>query len=93
MIRLQDVKEKLLHQSVRQLTRFAAMLALVGLSIMVLSILWPRPLPVMLAMSVGHGFGIAAFLCYLLAVVLDVSRSKAAKSSLPPATNEQLKEG
>ena len=77
-------KERILHQSVGHLTRLAAVLALVGLAIMVLSILWPHPLPVMLAMSAGHGIGIAAFFCYLLAIVLDVSRSASAQSSSPP---------
>ena len=38
------------------------------------SIISPRPLPVVFAMSVGQGIGILAFLCYLLAVVIDVGR-------------------
>jgi hypothetical protein len=69
--------EKLLHHSVRQLTRLAAVLALVGLLLMAGSILWPRPLPVILAMSVGHMLGAAAVLSYLLAIVIDASRRRA----------------
>jgi hypothetical protein len=81
MIGFRDLKQRVLHQSVRHLTRLAAVLALIGLAIMVLSILWPKPLLVITAMSAGHAIGIAAFFCYLLAVVLDVSRG--APSSLP----------
>jgi hypothetical protein len=51
---------------------------------MALSIVWPRPLMVIMAMSVGQAIGGLAVLCYGLAVVLDVSRSRAAPDSLPP---------
>jgi hypothetical protein len=87
MTKFKELKEKILHQSVGHLTRLAAVLALVGLAIMVLSILWPRPLPVILAMSAGHMVGILAFFCYLLAVVIDVSRAPA-RSSFPPPPGE-----
>jgi hypothetical protein len=81
-----SLKERILHQSVRRLTRFAASLALAGLAIICFSIIFPRPLPVVLSMSVGQGIGIAAFFCYLLAVVLDASRSaRTADSLAPPA--------
>jgi len=86
--RFKGLKEKVLHQSVRHLTRIAAVLALIGLATMVLSVLWPRPLLVILAMSAGHGIGIAAFFCYLLAVLLDVSRSTPPPSSLAPPKDE-----
>jgi hypothetical protein len=57
---------------------------------MVLSIFFPRPLIVVGAMSVGHAIGGAAFACYLLAVVLDVSRSVQPVDSLqpPPVSSE-----
>lgn len=78
------IKERLEHSSVRHLSRLAAVLALSGLALMAYSILFPRPLAVILAMSVGHGIGIAAFLCYLLAVILDVARSTPPPDSLAP---------
>jgi hypothetical protein len=70
---------KILHHSIRELIRAAALLALCGLLLMAVSILWPRPLPVILAMSVGHLLGGAAVVCYLLAIVLDATRRQ------PPA--------
>jgi hypothetical protein len=76
--------QRLVGNSVTRLTRMACWLALAGLASMSYSILSPRPLPVIFAMSVGQGIGILAFLCYLLAVVLDVGRHPP-RSSLPPS--------
>jgi hypothetical protein len=67
--------------SLFRLTRVACVLALIGLAMMVYSILSPRPLPVILAMSVGQMFGIAAVVCYLLAILVDVARSPSGGSS------------
>lgn len=67
--------ERLQKGSVFQLTRIACVLALIGLAMMVYSILSPRPLPVIAAMSVGQMFGMAAVACYLLAILVDVGRS------------------
>ena len=61
-------------RGVNRLTRLACWLALAGLSVMCFSILFPRPLAVIFAMSAGHAIGAAALACYLVAVVLDVSR-------------------
>ena len=47
----------LAHRSVRGLVRTAAILALLGLALMSLSIVWPRPIIVVLAMSVGTSLG------------------------------------
>jgi hypothetical protein len=89
----QDLLKKLEKRSVRRLTRLAAVLALVGLAIMVLSIVWPRPLVVIAAMSVGHVIGAAAVVCYGLAVLLDISRGKAPVDSLrPPPVSEKTHE-
>jgi len=62
------LEERLQKGSVFRLTRVACVLALIGLVMMVYSILSPRPLPVILAMSVGQMFGMAAVACYLLAI-------------------------
>jgi len=75
----------LIQRSVSQLTRFAAALALLALLIMVSSVVYPRPLLVVFAMSVGHVIGGAAFACYLLAVLVDVSRSNPPSDSLAPS--------
>ena len=88
-----NLKSTLLSQSVRQLSRFAAMLALAGLAIIAYSILSPRPLPVILAMSVGQMLGTAAFLCYLLAVILDVARSGRRVDSIAPKSTGDATDG
>jgi len=75
--------ERLRQRSVLSLTRIACWAALVGLAIMSLSIVWPRSLSVMLAMSAGHAIGGLAFLCYLLSVLLDITRPGARPSFVP----------
>ena len=62
--------------SIAGLIRVACVLALLGLSSMAYSVLVPRPLPVIWAMSAGHSFGALAFLCYLLAVIIDAARTR-----------------
>lgn len=68
------IKERLEHQSVRRLTRLAVVLALIGLGIMTYSIVVPRPVPIILAMSVGQLIGVLAFFFYVLAVIVDMLR-------------------
>ncbi|HTQ06952.1 MAG TPA: hypothetical protein VMI54_24005 [Polyangiaceae bacterium] len=65
--------------SVTWLVRIACYLALVALAIMVVSLLVPRPLPVIFAMSVGHLIGILAFACYFASVLLDTTTGGARK--------------
>ena len=67
--------------STRRLTHLACGLALMGLALLSYSVLFPAPLPVILAMSAGHVLGVAAFSCYLLAIVLDLARHE---GRLPP---------
>jgi hypothetical protein len=57
-----------------RLLRAACVLALVGLALMVWSILDPRPMPVILAMSVGQAIGTASLLLFLVVVVADLRR-------------------
>jgi hypothetical protein len=76
---------RLLDTSVLKLTRAACIFALLGLGLMSYSILDARAIPVITAMSVGHAFGIGAFACYVLAVVLDARRNARATSTAAPA--------
>ncbi len=77
--------ERVIGRSVTRLTRIACWLALVGLALISCSIIWPRPLPVILAMSGGHAIGVLAFVCYLGAIVLDQRRRPpGAGPSTPP---------
>ena len=72
-LRGQAIK-RLQRHSVISLIRVACYVALVGLAVMAVSILYPAPLPVIFAMSVGQVIGIVAFLCYLLSILMDVVR-------------------
>jgi len=63
--------DRVLRRSVPQLVRGACVLALLALCLVCWSVLQPRPIPVILAMSAGHAIGGTAFACYLLAVILD----------------------
>jgi hypothetical protein len=64
-------------RSVTELTRVACVLALVGLLVMIWPLLFPGALTVVLSMALGHTLGIAAFACYLLAVIVDLARRRA----------------
>jgi hypothetical protein len=55
----------------------ACILALLGLAVMIYPLLVPGALTVVLSMALGHTLGIAAFACYLLAVILDLARRRA----------------
>lgn len=72
--------------SVTGLIRLACCLVLLALACVCYSVLVPRPLPVIFAMSVGHGLGLLAFACYLLAVVVDAARASVSKSRQGSAT-------
>jgi hypothetical protein len=71
-------------RTVESLTRLACIIALVGLAVMALSVIYPAPLMVIFAMGAGHAIGALAFGCYLLSVVLDVARASARRSLVPP---------
>ncbi|HEY8074404.1 MAG TPA: hypothetical protein VIF62_09845 [Labilithrix sp.] len=54
--------------------RVACVLALVALALMMWSLVDPRPIPVILAMSVAQGMGTLSFAAYLFVVVADVRK-------------------
>jgi hypothetical protein len=60
----------------RQLLALACGLALIGLAFMVWSIFDPRPIPVVLAMSVGQGIGTLSLLLFVVVVLADLRRAK-----------------
>jgi len=55
-----------------RLLRSACLLSLLALGLMVWSVLDPRPLPVILAMSLGQLLGTLSLLLFLLVVVADL---------------------
>jgi len=85
---------RLQKHSVVSLIRVACYVALVGLAVMAASIIYPAPLPVIFAMSVGQVIGIVAFLCYLLSILMDVVRGAGHAPDAPgPAQQFQNPEG
>ena len=78
---------RLVQRGVPALIRLACVLALIALGLVCWSVLNPRPLPVIFAMSLGHAIGGAAFVCYLLAVVLDAGQRSPTVSA--PQASEQ----
>lgn len=78
-----SLASRVAQSSVVGLVRVACVLALLALALICYSVLVPHPLPVILAMSLGHLVGGAAFACYLLAVILDATRRPAPPSPPP----------
>lgn len=58
----------------RRLLQVAAVLAMVGLALMVWAVAVPTPMPVILAMSVGQALGTLSFLIYVVVIVADLRR-------------------
>jgi multidrug transporter EmrE-like cation transporter len=61
----------LIHRFTRGILVIASLMTLIGLGLMVWSMAEPTPMPVILAMSVGQGLGIFAFLLFGLVVLVD----------------------
>lgn len=59
-----------------RLTRWAAVLALVGLFLMAWSIIVPRPLPVVAFMTLGQVVGTLSLALYAAAVLIDLRRAR-----------------
>jgi hypothetical protein len=58
--------------TIRRLVLISAIMALVALGLMVVSIIFPNPFLLVLAMSLGQLFGTTSLALYLLAIVLDL---------------------
>lgn len=62
-------------QSVHRLTQLAAVFALLGLLVFAIGLLYPRPLAIILSMTLGHALGAFAVGLYLIAVLIDTMRA------------------
>lgn len=82
------LEERLARGSPNKLLRAACWLALLGLAIMVYSVLDPRPVPVILAMSVGQGVSMLALSAFFLAVLVDAARRPPPVSQRPQAPSD-----
>jgi len=60
-----------------KMLRVAAVTGIVALGLMVLGVLDPRPLQVVISMSVSQVFGVAAFFLFLLSVAADIVQARA----------------
>ena len=58
--------------TIRRLVLISTITTLVALFLMVAGIVFPRPLLLVLAMSLGQLFGTISLVLYLLAIVLDL---------------------
>lgn len=54
----------------------SALLALLALALMTWSILVPRPIPLVLFMTLGQVIGTVSFVLFLLAVLIDLRRAR-----------------
>ncbi|MBI3206852.1 MAG: hypothetical protein HYZ29_35275 [Myxococcales bacterium] len=68
------------------LLRSACYAVLAALAVMSYSIVVPKPLPVIAAMSVGHVLCVVGFACFGLAVLVEMATRPGARSSLPPTS-------
>ncbi len=58
--------------TIRRLVVISAVSTLVSLGLMIVSIIFPKPLLLVMAMSLGQLFGTASLALYLLAIALDL---------------------
>ncbi len=58
--------------TIRRLVVISTITTLVSLGLMIVSIVFPKPLLLVLAMSLGQLFGTLSLALYLLAIVLDL---------------------
>jgi hypothetical protein len=70
---------------VKKLVFVAAIATLLALALMAASLIAPRPLLLVVAMSVGQGIGTLSLALYLLAIVLDLQGGGAADEALEAA--------
>ena len=63
------------HQMAKQMVLFSVIGTMVAMAFMAASIIFPHPLLLVLAMSIGQGIAIFALALFLLAVALDLQSS------------------
>lgn len=71
-----------------RLLRIACGLALLGLALVVWSVVDPRPLPIVLGLSLGQVIGTVSFGLYLLIVAIDLGLKR--RDSMAPPSGRPL---
>jgi hypothetical protein len=66
------------HRLAKRLVLYSVIGTMTAMVFMAFSILYPQPLVLVLAMSVGQGIALLALVVYLLAVALDLQSSAGA---------------
>jgi hypothetical protein len=82
----------LISRRTRGLLVAASIMTLIGLALMVWSMAQPTPMPVILAMSVGQGLGIFAFLLFGIVVLVDQLRKQREAGAHDAATSNGVPE-
>ena len=77
------------HVNVKRLVFISAIATLVALALMVVSIVAPKPLNLVMAMSLGQFFGTISLAAYLLAIALDLQTGGAAEEEAIEAEAER----
>ncbi len=60
----------------QRLLRISALMTLLALTLMAWSVLVPRPIPLVLFMTLGQVVGTASFIVFILAILIDLRRAK-----------------
>jgi hypothetical protein len=70
----------------RRILEAASVTTLVALGLMIWPLAVPKPLPVIVAMTIAQGIGTISLAAYLWVVVSDIrtARRRARESSIPP---------
>jgi peptidoglycan/LPS O-acetylase OafA/YrhL len=79
----------MMHAVSVKLLRYSCLLTIVGLALCMWSLFDPRPIPVVIAMSVAQGIGSLAFGLYLWVIVLELRRKRVFDSIPPPRGPEK----
>lgn len=94
---MRPIMKQITKRRANMLLRFAAVLALLSIALMTLSIIVPRPMPIILSMSAGQAIGTLATMIYVLVVVWDLRRKHVldatATGDIASITSEAEKDG
>ena len=82
----------LISRRTRGILVVAAIMTLIGLALMIWSMAQPTPMPVILAMSVGQGLGILAFVLFGIVVLVDQLRKQREAGASETATSSDTPE-
>ncbi len=80
------------HSQIKKLTYLSAAATLGAVGLMVLSVLSPKPIFLVLAMSVGQGLGTISLASYLLAIALDLQVAGALVDNVEEEVGERRDE-